>query len=169
VNGPPLRRSCRGLLIDSFGRILLLQHRISGGGTVWVGPGGGIEAGEDLRQALRRELFEETGLRLTAADAAQLVWVQTAALPEMREHGYGGVTNFYFLIRVDAFEPASGVAANAPGHPDAEGILDQRWWSLTDITAAHRRGVLFAPRALPTLLRSILTSGPPSTPITIGL
>jgi hypothetical protein len=95
--------------------------------------------------------------------------VQTAALPEMQEHGYAGVTNFYFLVHVDAFEPRSGVAVNAAGHPDAEGILDQRWWSLTDLTTAHGQGVLFSPRALPTLLSSLLTDGPPTTPITVGL
>jgi 8-oxo-dGTP pyrophosphatase MutT (NUDIX family) len=132
-------------------------------------PRRGIETGEELPEALRRELFEETGLRLTPAHAAQLVWVQTAALPEAHEHGYAGVTSFYVLVHVDAFEPDSGVAANAAGHPDTEGILDHRWWSLTDMTTAHGHGVLFSPRALPTLLSSLLTDGPATTPLTVGL
>ena len=169
VSDSVFRQSCRGLLLDGCDRILLLEHRIDGGGSVWVGPGGGVEDGEDLPEALRRELFEETGLTLTAAQTPQLIWVQTAALPEMRDHGYVGVTNFYFLIDVDAFEPASGVDADSAGHPQSEGILDYRWWSVTDITTAQGCGVLFSPRALPTLLTTLLAHGPPVTPITIGL
>lgn len=169
VSDRAFRQSCRGLLIDAADRILLLEHRIDGGGSVWVSPGGGIEAGEDPLEALRRELFEETGLRLATAEAAPLVWVQTAPLPEMLAHGYAGVINFYFLLRVDAFEPVSGVDANAPGHPALEGIRDQRWWSLPDIAAAHHSGTLFSPRALPTLLASLLADGPPLTPIAMGL
>jgi adenylate kinase family enzyme len=34
----PMRVSCRGLVFDDAGRVLLAQHRIDGG-TAWVGPG----------------------------------------------------------------------------------------------------------------------------------
>lgn len=164
----PFRRSCRGLLVDGD-RVLLAQHRIRDDDTVWVGPGGGIEDDETLLQALTRELHEETGLMITAAHAPRLVWVQTVAFPEMHQLGYAGVANHFFLVHTDAFEPTSGVATGATGHPDDEGILDQRWWALAEIDAAHARGVLFSPRALPTLLRALLTDGPPATPIAIGL
>src|SRR5437868_3187877 len=33
-------------------------------GTWWFPPGGGVEAGESIAAAARREVFEETGLRL---------------------------------------------------------------------------------------------------------
>jgi 8-oxo-dGTP pyrophosphatase MutT (NUDIX family) len=156
------------LLVDGD-RVLLAQHRIGDGATVWVGPGGGIEDGENLLQALTRELHEETGLMITAAHAPRLVWVQTVAFPEMQDLGYSGVANHYFVVHTEAFEPISGVAAGAAGHPDGEGILDQRWWALAEIESAHALGVLFSPRALPSLLRALLTNGPPTTPITIGL
>jgi ADP-ribose pyrophosphatase YjhB (NUDIX family) len=120
----PFRRSCRGLLV-SDGRILLFQHSIRGGSSVWVGPGGGVEAGESLIDALTRELHEETGLQITEEHAPQLVWVQTAEFSEMRVHGYAGVINHYFLIDVEPFAPASGIGVGAAGHPKNEGILDQ--------------------------------------------
>jgi 8-oxo-dGTP pyrophosphatase MutT (NUDIX family) len=164
----PFRRSCRGLLV-SDGRILLFQHSIRGGSSVWVGPGGGVEAGESLIDALTRELHEETGLQITEEHAPQLVWVQTAEFSEMRVHGYAGVINHYFLIDVEPFAPASGIGVGAAGHPKNEGILDQRWWTISEIEAAHSAGVLFSPRDLPRRLRTLFFDGPPSSAIPIGL
>jgi 8-oxo-dGTP diphosphatase len=43
------------------GRILLCRHE-KGGEEVWLLPGGGVNAGESLLDALQRELWEETGL-----------------------------------------------------------------------------------------------------------
>jgi 8-oxo-dGTP diphosphatase len=43
------------------GRILLLRHD-KGDAEVWLLPGGGVRSGESLVHALRRELWEETGL-----------------------------------------------------------------------------------------------------------
>lgn len=150
-------------------RILLAEHRIGTAGTVWVGPGGGIEAGEGRLEALARELHEETGLVLTPDHVSQPVWTQTAVFPEMRADGYQGVVNHYFLIHVDHFEPASGVAAGAAGHPEREGIVDLRWWTLAEIEAARGTGVRFSPRTLPDLLRPLLDDGAPPSPISIGL
>ena len=49
------------------GRILLLRHE-KGRREVWLLPGGGVRVGESLVQALRRELWEETGLFPTGAE-----------------------------------------------------------------------------------------------------
>jgi ADP-ribose pyrophosphatase YjhB (NUDIX family) len=43
------------------GRVVLIRHE-KPGGEVWLLPGGGVRVGESLISALRRELFEETGL-----------------------------------------------------------------------------------------------------------
>jgi 8-oxo-dGTP pyrophosphatase MutT (NUDIX family) len=163
----PFRHSCRGLLVAGD-RILLAEHRIRGG-TVWVGPGGGVEAGESLLDALVRELHEETSLRITAAHTPQLVWVQTVEFPEMHAYGYAGVINHFFLIHVDVFDPVGGLAVGAAGHPEREGILSQRWWTPSDIDNAHNTGVLFSPRRLPRLLRTLLCDGPPAVATEIGL
>jgi len=48
-------------------RILLLRHE-KGSREIWLLPGGGVQLGESLVHALRRELREETGLFSSGAD-----------------------------------------------------------------------------------------------------
>jgi 8-oxo-dGTP diphosphatase len=44
------------------GRILLCRHEKSGRGEYWLLPGGGVNSGESLVDALRRELAEEVAV-----------------------------------------------------------------------------------------------------------
>ena len=52
----------RALVVDGEGRIFLVRHSYVSG---WHLPGGGVEAGETLTQALARELQEEGNIELT--------------------------------------------------------------------------------------------------------
>jgi 8-oxo-dGTP pyrophosphatase MutT (NUDIX family) len=128
----------------------------------------GVEGGESLHDALAREVFEETGLRITATHRPRLVWIQTVPLEEMHAQGFAGVVNHYFLLDVTKFDPVSGLAVGTPGHPNSEGILNQHRWTLPTLDAAHRDGVLFSPRVFPMMLRVLLRDGPPQTPAEIG-
>lgn len=52
----------RGMAVDGHGRILLVRHTYL---PDWWLPGGGVDRGESLHDALVREMREETGLVLT--------------------------------------------------------------------------------------------------------
>jgi 8-oxo-dGTP diphosphatase len=65
-----------GVLIDKEGNFLLTSRPA---GKVYAGywefPGGKLEAGESVEQALRRELIEELGIRIGAVEAWKIEMV----------------------------------------------------------------------------------------------
>lgn len=68
-----------GVIPDGQGRVLLALrplHKHQGG--LWEFPGGKVEAGESVEEALARELLEELGLRVLACEPFLLT-----------EHDYG--------------------------------------------------------------------------------
>ncbi len=54
----------RAIVLDAEGRVFLIKHTYSAG---WQLPGGGVEAGETLLEALARELREEGNIEITGA------------------------------------------------------------------------------------------------------
>jgi 8-oxo-dGTP pyrophosphatase MutT (NUDIX family) len=60
----PATLGARALVIDGQGRVFLVKHSYIEG---WHLPGGGVETGETIGEALARELAEEGNIRLTRA------------------------------------------------------------------------------------------------------
>lgn len=145
------RDAVRLLVVDADGRVLL-QHCITPDTheEFWCTPGGAIHESETPSDAAKRELFEETGLRLDE-DLGEPVWER------MHEFTIGDGREFhqherYHVVRVDAYEPVPRCLSDF----ERESIREQRWlrWEeLRDVDAT-----LLNPPELPELLRRVLAS-----------
>jgi 8-oxo-dGTP diphosphatase len=93
-----------GVIRNSAGEILISKrHLDSHQGGLWEFPGGKVEAGETVIEALQRELLEELGIR----------FVDAQALVEI-EHDYSDKAVCLDVWLVDAF---SGSAEGREGQP----------------------------------------------------
>ncbi|WP_327286866.1 NUDIX hydrolase [Streptomyces sp. NBC_01198] len=159
-----LRHAVRAVILDEDDRILLCRFvfaKPDGPMVVWAAPGGGVEAGESLLTALRRELREEVGL--TCAADPPHVWHQVVLDPG-HAAGFDGVINDYFLIRTASFDPRGALSDDELA---AENVTRFEWWRPQHIIG-YRGAELFSPRDLAGALATLLSGGPPETPVRLG-
>ena len=98
----PMTLGVRGLVYDKTrGAVFLIRHTYVPG---WQLPGGGVETGETMLEALEREVQEEGNIALTAPPQLQSIHFNRQASP--RDH-----VAFYLI---EAF------SQNAPKLPDHE-------------------------------------------------
>lgn len=69
--------SVAGVIVDDHGRALLIKRRDNGH---WEPPGGVVEAGETLPDALQREVLEETGIKIALPATLTGVYKNMAGL-----------------------------------------------------------------------------------------
>ena len=156
---PLARLAVRVLLVDHSRSVLLVRiDEPHTGRALWFPPGGGIEHGEDVEAAAKREIAEETGLRDVQLEAE--VWHRRhifswrGAQFDQRER--------WFLTHVDRFEPHGNGLTN----DEKTDLKEWRWWALDEMEAT---GDLLVPRDLPHRLRELFRDGPPERPIEIRI
>jgi len=149
------RPAVRALVLDQDDRALLVQFRDDSGQEWWATPGGGIDEGEDVESALRRELAEELGL--DDFELGPEIWT--------REHTFAWRGNIHrqrermWLVEVSSHEPAPRVDLAA------ELVADVRWWTPEELAETSKTLV---PARLSELLRELRANGPPAKPFDVG-
>jgi ADP-ribose pyrophosphatase YjhB (NUDIX family) len=152
------RVAARVLLLDPSGRVLLVrfEDRVTDYAW-WATPGGGVQPGESLEEAARREVREETGLG--DLSLGPIVWLREFEFT-WRDLRYRQ-TEHIFAARVDEFEPTLDGFESY----ELDLLPEHRWWSVDEIERSRER---FGPRRLGGLLRELLTDGFPPQPVLIG-
>lgn len=129
------RLTARVLLFDGAGRILLMKGRLPNrpaGSSSWFTVGGGVDPGETLLEAARREIAEETGF--TQVELGPVVWTR---------EGEGVLNTGEQVLFKESYIVATctGEEPCRDGWADYEVDLidDIRWWTLEEIAASQDR------------------------------
>lgn len=147
-----IRYAVRALVVTPRDEVLLLRTRSRRGRVFWLTPGGGIEDDESPLEALRRELWEETGFELTERPTP--VWRRSFRYASIL--GPTEQRETFFLVRAPRFSPTF---SNLPDPDEQAAVLEGRWWSREALRLAA--GVEdIAPAELPTHIGSWVEAEP---------
>lgn len=143
----PRLRAC-GVVVED-GKILLVKIRRFAEGEMfpdesWILPGGGVDFGESIVEALRRELLEETGY---VCDIGRVAFVEELIIPALdgKAKYHSSSIGFYATIAGGALK-----TGRDPEFGDHQLILETNWIPIAEL----RNYVLY-----PYFLASFLQEG----------
>jgi len=143
------RRAVRAIILTPEREVLLFRLQPPDGSECfWIAPGGGLDQGETMEDALRRELLEELGL--IGFEIGALVWRRHhifdwgARRISQREE--------YHIVEVERFDPVM------TDEVEAQCVVEHRWWPAGELESAEER---LTPLSLPAILARYLADGAP--------
>ena len=136
------RNTARAVLFDPAHRVLLFEFILPAGfiadgpAHFWATPGGEIEPGEDVRDAVMREVLEETGIENCAFGAE--LWFGSNQLTFKGQPTK--TLERFFHVR----SPTAHLGATNWTEIEKEVMRSHRWWSVPELIAAKE--TIFPPR-----------------------
>ena len=85
-----MKITTRALIFNSENKLLTVQHH---GSDFWALPGGKVDEGEDLKTCLKREIFEELGIKCSVENLAfvhEFRWSENSDV----------TTEFFFVVKI---------------------------------------------------------------------
>lgn len=119
-----------GAIVFKDGRVLLVKRSKPPSEGRWAIPGGGVNLGETLREAARREIMEETGVSIRAGDPVFTF--------DVVEKDDSGRIRFHYVIVDLAAEYVSGDPVPADDATDAAWVSPDELGGL-DVSPPTRR------------------------------
>jgi len=155
-----VRRTARVLLVDGSDRLLLMRFRFQPGTMSrpygWLTPGGGVQDGEMLANAATRELREEVGLDVPAADLGEPV-AYTAGYADLG-WAAGDFRDDFFFLRVDRHD----VDTSRMEDLELSVHAGEQWWSVDELAVTDE---IVYPYDLVPLLTNLLDGRRPVPPV----
>ncbi|WP_137388435.1 RNA pyrophosphohydrolase [Rhodoligotrophos defluvii] len=133
-------RPCVGIMLANRENKVWIGRRVpkwecDGGPELWQMPQGGIDEGEDPREAAFRELFEEVGTRSASIIAESEQWFQydlpRSAIGKALEGRYRGQKQKWFLMRHEGQDSDFNLVPVDGGEIEFD---DWRWVHVDEVT-----------------------------------
>lgn len=126
-----VRQSSRIILLDPENRVWMLRIN-DPARPRWILPGGGVEEGETLEDAARREMWEECGIN--DAEIGPMVGIREA-LTRFKDYDHHLASEHYFVVKLNGQVPNP---ENMLPH-EVDDYTRQEWFSAAKMRASYEQ------------------------------
>lgn len=126
-----IRKSSRAIVLNKQNQIFLFRYNFdffAEKEAIWITPGGGLDEGESFEEALKRELLEEMGLKLSGSDSTPQIYYRTPLYELTNGETVQSEERFYLVYCDDLKFSYDGWTEN-----ENKRMTAGKWWSVEEI------------------------------------